>query len=429
MDSKPSGRKANLKQYRSVNGKWQFVPVVKFEDKPKPQLVLIDGKPKSWKGGGKFYLEWYEYGKRKTKIAGTSPREALDAWQLKTGELSGNVEAQEDPIEETDDTVVTVDAAIEKYLKEVKATKGKATLSAYARDLRWFRKHCSKDYVARVNRDDIITLFGAGRDEELNQKTINRRAMVALQAMRGAGARVELRKGDWPKTIEVPVEAYEPEELRRFFAACEPDERLLFQVFLCTGFRSREVATLTWDDVNWKAGTLAVRAKPELGFMPKNYEKRSVPVPRALIVSLKKHRKANPESALVFPTPPHPKRPNYGGEKPDAHALEACKEIAYRAGLNCGRCKSIARKAEESQTTGDKTKVKKCITGPHCKKWHLHKWRHTFATNMLQSNMDIRSLQILLGHKNIATTEKYLKTLRLGDLRDKVEKSSLAAFL
>ena len=429
MDSKSAGRKANLKQYRAVNGKWQFVPVVKIDGKPKPQLVLIDGKPETWKGGGKFYLEWYEDGRRKTKIAGSSPREALDAWQLQTGILSGKTEATEEPAEETDDTVVTIDAAIEKYLREVKATKGKATLSAYSRDLCWFRKHCSKHYVTRLTRDDIIALFGTGRDEGLNQKTINRRVLSTLMAMRGAGARLELKKGDWPKVAEVPVEAYEQEELKRFFAACEPDERLLFQVFLCTGFRSQEVATLTWDDVNWKAGTLAVRAKPELGFTPKNYEKRSVPVPRALILSLKEHRKANPESALVFPTPPHPKRPNYGGEKPDAHALEACKEIAHRAGLNCGKCRSIARKAKESQTQGVRTKVSKCITGPHCKKWYLHKWRHTFATNMLRSTLDIRSLQILLGHKNIATTEKYLKGLRLADLRDKVEQSSLAALL
>lgn len=429
MDSKPTGRKANLKQYRSVNGKWQFVPVVKFEGKPKPQLVLIDGKPESSKGGGKFYLEWYEDGKRKTKIAGASPREALDAWQLQTGVLSGKVEVEDDAVEDLDDAVLTIDAAIGRYLREVKATKSMATYGAYGRDLRWFRKHCKKYYVAKLNRDDIIALFGAGRDEELNQKTINRRAMVALQSMRGAGARVELKKGDWPKTTEVPVEVYEPEELKRFFAACEPDERLLFQVFLCTGFRSQEVATLAWDDVNWKAGTLAVRAKPELRFMPKNYEKRSVPVPRALITALKEHRKANPESALVFPTPPHPKRPNYGGEKPDAHALETCKEIAHRAGLSCGKCKSMARSTQESPTTGKEAKANKCSTGPHCKKWYLHKWRHTFATNMLQSNLDIRSLQILLGHKNIATTEKYLKALRLGDLRDKVEQSSLAALL
>ena len=131
----------------------------------------------------------------------------------------------------------------------------------------------------------------------------------------------------------------------------------------------------------------------------------------------------------MFPAPPHPKRPNYGGEKPDAHALETCKEIAYHGGLNCGKCKSTARKTEESQTKGNRTKVKKCIAGPHCKKWYLHKWRHTFATNMLQSNLDIRSLQVLLGHKNIVTTEKYLKALPLGDLRDKVEQSSLAALL
>ena len=38
MDSKSAGRKANLKQYRSVNGKWQFVPVVKSDGKPKQRL-------------------------------------------------------------------------------------------------------------------------------------------------------------------------------------------------------------------------------------------------------------------------------------------------------------------------------------------------------------------------------------------------------
>lgn len=43
MDSKPASRKANLKQYRAVIGKWQFVPVVRVNGKPRPDLVLIDG--------------------------------------------------------------------------------------------------------------------------------------------------------------------------------------------------------------------------------------------------------------------------------------------------------------------------------------------------------------------------------------------------
>lgn len=86
MDSKPTGHKANLKQYRAVNGKWQFVPVARVNGKPRPDHVLIDAKPERSKGGT-FYLEWREDGKRKTRPVGTTPREALNAWQLQTSIL------------------------------------------------------------------------------------------------------------------------------------------------------------------------------------------------------------------------------------------------------------------------------------------------------------------------------------------------------
>ena len=68
----------------------------------------------------------------------------------------------------------------------------------------------------------------------------------------------------------------------------------------------------------------------------------------------------------------------------------------------------------------------KCDTSPRCGNWYLHKFRHTFATNMLQS-VDIRSLQVMLGHKNTAATEKCLKSLRLDQLRDKIESSASSA--
>ncbi len=42
---------------------------------------------------------------------------------------------------------------------------------------------------------------------------------------------------------------------------------------------------------------------------------------------------------------------------------------------------------------------------------------NTFAPQRLQSGIDIKTLHTLLGHKNITTTEKYLKALRLDDLR------------
>lgn len=62
-------------------------------------------------------------------------------------------------------------------------------------------------------------------------------------------AQMQLHKGDWPKTVDKRVEIYEPEELKRFSAACEPEERLIFRAFLCSGFRSREPSCLTWEAV------------------------------------------------------------------------------------------------------------------------------------------------------------------------------------
>jgi integrase len=183
--------------------------------------------------------------------------------------------------------------------------------------------------------------------------------------------------------------------------------------------------TLTWPDINFQDGTLSVTPKHDLKFMPKSYEERSVPVPRSVIASLAALKKKG-KSLLVFPTLPHPTRPTYGGFGPDRHMIDLCKEIAFRAGLNCGRCTGTY--TIKRSKTKKETRSYNCKTDPRCRKWNLHRWRHSFATIMLQSGLDVRSLQILLGHKNLSTTEKYLKPLRLGCLRDKVEKSLLSAF-
>jgi integrase/recombinase XerD len=409
--------KVNLKKYTNVDGKWRFVPVLKVDGKPRPEAVLIDGT--TVKGtSGKFYLEYRQEGKRIQRPCGVTPREALDAWKTQMAILSGVIEVPEEseplPGEHT-----SITDAVKSYLNEVKATKSAATHDAYTSDLIWFKVRLKRSLVGKVTRVDIMSLFAAGREEGLAQATINRRIMVGLMALRNAGSDIRLKKGDWPKVSQDDVEIYEPEDIKTFFAACTDAEKLIFKTFLLTGFRAREVSTLTWDSVDLKRNTLGVKERTAYKFKPKSYEARSVPVPASFMADLKTWQK-NATHALVFPTPPHPKRPQYGGDQPNAHHLEMCKAVAHRAGLNCGRCVLI------STAKNGKKRTRRCATGPYCEGWYLHRWRHTYATNLLQSAIDIRTVQFLLGHKNIATTEKYLKSLRVGDLSQKIEASSLA---
>lgn len=90
-----TGRKTHLKKYLPHNGKWQFFPVAKVNGRPKPELVIIDGKPRRGTAGT-FYLQWRENGVRRTRPVGTSPRQALDAWQLQSGILAGDIEEPEE---------------------------------------------------------------------------------------------------------------------------------------------------------------------------------------------------------------------------------------------------------------------------------------------------------------------------------------------
>ena len=159
---------------------------------------------------------------------------------------------------------------------------------------------------------------------------------------------------------------YRQEELDRIFAACDEDEKTIFATLLLTGLREEELCFLTWPDVdlaNPDNATLRVSGEGKLGFSPKDYEERVIPIPRELADLLGKLRRRSP---LVFPTK--------AGQPADA------SPAAAEGDRRCGEGRGAT----------------------------LHKFRHTYATRLLESGCDIVTVQRLMGHSDLDTTRQYL---------------------
>jgi integrase len=175
--------------------------------------------------------------------------------------------------------------------------------------------------------------------------------------------------------VEMEPEVYDEKELKAFFAACNPFELAVFKTLLMSGFRKQELESLTWDDVNFTVGTMTVTPKP--GFSPKDWEQRTVEIPKPLLDLInqlpKKHK-------WVFA--------NSAGNR-YTHMWDDCNAIGIAA------------------------KVKKA---------HPHKFRATYATTLLQSGMDLKTVQRMLGHKNIESTMRYLAKAQSHMVRKQVNK-------
>jgi integrase/recombinase XerD len=363
-------RRVNILQYIKAPKGWKWEAIPK---NPRTGAYLWS-KAQS----NHFYICWREEKRRHCEKAGSMPSEALEAKRRKELELAGRAFLNK-KLPKIATEGVTVDAAVEDFLEFTKNKKRASTLRRY----RAVMTHFGAFFKSGTILENITADLDAYRDERLKAKgphgnlitprNVNyeiqtiRTFFYYLQKIRGIEIHNPAASLKKLAVTNVAVDSYEDSELDSFFQACDLEEKAVFKAFYYTGLREQELAHLHWPDVDFRRNLLKVRAKPNHGFIPKNWEERSIPMHAELAGILKALPRRHPE--LVFPS--------FRG-KPNGHLLRMLYRVVDRAKLP-GR-------------------------------WYLHKFRKTFATKALEKGADIRTVQALLGHKDITTTARYLST-------------------
>ena len=412
--------RVNIIKYVKHADRWRFAPVARrFSGSIHWDYVLIDGLPQPHPEG-KYFIEWREGGVRRRKSVGSIPSVILAEAQRQRALLdakAAGIEVAESESKPLTRQLFLADA-IERYLRDVKMNKSESTFRHYSHTLDLFKKSLAKATVDAIDRDDMMDFQASLYKLGLSARTVKHKAIIVTSFLKTVGVRNLLGKGDWPTYTEEDPQIYIPEELQKFFDNCTPDEFLLFQFFLHSGFRDGEVRHAEWPDLDFNHGVVKVTHKEanrsqKWSFDPKSRRTREVPLPDFLLDRLRDAKKKS-KSKLMFPSKAHSKAPKARpGGKPSDEFLEYCKVIALRAGLNCGDCENAAGEL--------------CAVAPCCERFYLHKFRATFATMHLQSGVDILTVSKWLGHKELKTTMRYLTAARGEDVRKKVNAGLLVS--
>lgn len=180
------------------------------------------------------------------------------------------------------------------------------------------------------------------------------------------------------KNPERDIKFLSPDQLDKLFNAVDLKDiaglrdRAILEVLFSTGLRVSELVSLNFEQINMEDG--------EFGVLGKGGKRRVVFLSNEAKNWLKKYlnSRTDPYQSLFI---------RYSGPK-------------SKEGLSNDSLRLSARSVERMI---DKYRKKAGILfriGPHA-------LRHSFATDLLNHGADLRSIQEMLGHKNIATTQIY----------------------
>jgi integrase/recombinase XerD len=261
---------------------------------------------------------------------------------------------------------------LDNYISYLTAERGASphTIDAYNRDIMGFIKYLDENSLTTPERENVEAYMGNLRGKGKKARSIVR-AVSALRGFfnfllaDGNVAHNPLEDLEVPRfKPPIPDVLSEQEMLSLIEMPKESRtsirDRTILELLYATGLRVSELIQLKKSDVNLEGGFLIASGKRS--------KERVVPLGEFSRLAIRDYiEKEKPKGIFLFPS-------KKGGK--------LTRQAVWKLIRKYGK------------------KMEKAHVSPHT-------IRHTFATHLLEGGADLRSVQILLGHEDISTTQIY----------------------
>lgn len=203
------------------------------------------------------------------------------------------------------------------------------------------------------------------------RKILNRAARVWKEPIADISWRDHMLREPKERVREMKVE-----EEARLFEALRPDYHPIMRFAILTGVRIGEIVRLRWQDVDWGSRQITIHGKGgKIATVP------MAPDVRELLWAL---RGQHPEHVFTY-------------------------VVARNRVVTKGEESVTLMKGERRPITreGLKTAFRRILPTAQIENFRFHDNRHTAATRVLRAGGNLKTVQRLLRHENIATTTKY----------------------
>lgn len=273
---------------------------------------------------------------------------------------------------------------IDQFITYIESEKrfSKLTVSAYRRDLTQFAAYLAKMYEIE-DLTKVTTLMVKSYMVQLKEKGLENRSINRKMSTLRSFYKYCLREQKVEKTPMTGIKAMkQPKTLAKFVSETDINkvsfsdvddfpthrDRLLFELLYQTGMRQAELRGLRDADVD-KFGM-------KLKVLGKRNKERVIPLSKQMVTMIEQY--------------------------------QAMRDAAFAA--RADRL-LLNDKGEEMSPYYVYNKVHQMLEGvTTLKQKSPHVLRHTFATHLLDEGADLRAIQELLGHQDLATTQIYAHT-------------------